>query len=86
MLTADRRLKPRDQHEPANHANGNTSYPGVSGYPGVTVPADGNWHQISVTGYNMSSALRPGDGLLVFADRSGVGQRLWCRSTSTTSN
>jgi endo-1,4-beta-xylanase len=40
--------------------SGNTSYSSVSGYPGVTVPADGNWHQISVTGYNMSSAYDTG--------------------------
>lgn len=40
--------------------NGITSYPGVSSYPGITVPADGAWHQISVLGYNMSSAYDPG--------------------------
>ena len=34
--------------------DGNTSYPSVTGYPGVTVPADGAWHQISVMGYTMS--------------------------------
>ena len=39
---------------------GNVSYPSVTGYPGVTVPADGNWHQISVTGYNMANAYDPG--------------------------
>jgi endo-1,4-beta-xylanase len=44
--------------------SGNTSYPSVTGYPGVTVPADGNWHQISVTGYNMSSAYDPGTAYL----------------------
>jgi len=35
--------------------DGNTSYPSVTAYPGVTIPADGNWHQISVMRYNMSS-------------------------------
>ena len=40
--------------------SGTTSYPSVTGYPGVTVPADGNWHQISVTGYNMSSSYDSG--------------------------
>jgi len=35
--------------------SGTTSYPSVSGYPGVTVPADGAWHQINVMGYTMSS-------------------------------
>ena len=44
--------------------DGNTSYPSITGYPGVTVPADGEWHQISVTGYNMSSAYDPGAAFL----------------------
>ena len=44
--------------------DGNTSYPSITGYPGVTVPADGAWHQISVTGYNMSSAYDPGAAFL----------------------
>jgi endo-1,4-beta-xylanase len=43
---------------------GNTSYPGVTGYPGVTVLADGNWHQISVSGYNMSNSYDPGAAYL----------------------
>jgi len=46
--------------------NGNTSYPSVTAYPGVTVLADGNWHQISVTGYNMSSAYDTGAATLYF--------------------
>ncbi|HEX3435146.1 MAG TPA: endo-1,4-beta-xylanase, partial [Pseudacidobacterium sp.] len=44
--------------------SGNTSYPSVSAYPGITVPADGNWHQISVMGYNMASAYDPGEAFL----------------------
>jgi endo-1,4-beta-xylanase len=40
--------------------SGNTSYPSITGYPGVTVPADGNWHQISVNGYTMANAYDPG--------------------------
>src|SRR5271168_1833048 len=44
--------------------DGNTSYPSVTGYPGVTVPADGNWHQINVTGYNMSNSYDPGAAYL----------------------
>jgi endo-1,4-beta-xylanase len=39
--------------------DGNPSFPSVTGYPGVTVPADGAWHQISVTGYNMSNSYDP---------------------------
>ncbi len=46
--------------------NGNTSYPSITGYPGVTVPADGNWHQISVHGYNMSSNYDPGSAFVYF--------------------
>ena len=44
--------------------NGNTSYPSVTAYPGVTVPADGHWHQISVMGYTMSSAYDQGAAYL----------------------
>ena len=44
--------------------DGNTSYPSITPYPGVTVPADGNWHQISVTGYTMSSSYDPGAAYL----------------------
>lgn len=44
--------------------NGNVSYPGVSSYPGITVPDDGNWHQISVTNYTMSSAYTAGQAYL----------------------
>lgn len=45
---------------------GNTSFPSVTPYPGITVPADGNWHQISVHGYNMSSSYDPGMAYLYF--------------------
>lgn len=44
--------------------DGNISYPSMTAYPGVTVPADGNWHQISVTGYTMSSAYDQGAATL----------------------
>ena len=44
--------------------DGNTSYPGVTGYPGVSVAADEQWHQISVLGYNMSSAYDTGKAFL----------------------
>jgi endo-1,4-beta-xylanase len=46
--------------------DGVTSYPGVSSYPGITVPSDGSWHQISVTGYTMSSAYDQGAAYLYF--------------------
>ncbi|MGC1087239.1 MAG: endo-1,4-beta-xylanase [Candidatus Acidiferrum sp.] len=35
--------------------DGNTSYPSITAYPGVSIPADGNWHQISVMRYNMAN-------------------------------
>jgi endo-1,4-beta-xylanase len=44
--------------------DGNTSFPSVTPYPGITVPADGNWHQISVIGYNMASSYDPGTAFL----------------------
>ena len=43
---------------------GNTSFPSVTSFPGVTVMADGNWHQISVTGYNMASSYDSGMAFL----------------------
>src|ERR1700733_8786536 len=44
--------------------DGTTSYPSITAYPGVTVPADGKWHQISVTGYTMPSAYSAGSAFL----------------------
>ena len=44
--------------------DGNPSYPSVTAYPGVTIPADGNWHQISVMRYNMSNNYDPGAAYL----------------------
>jgi endo-1,4-beta-xylanase len=46
--------------------SGTTSYPSATAYPGVTVLADGNWHQVSVSGYNMSSAYDTGAATLYF--------------------
>lgn len=44
--------------------NGTTSFPSVTPYPGVAVLADGNWHQITVNGYNMSSPYTEGQAFL----------------------
>jgi endo-1,4-beta-xylanase len=44
--------------------DGNTSFPSVTPYPGITVPADGAWHQISVLGYNMASSYDAGTAFL----------------------
>ncbi len=46
--------------------DGNTSYPTVTAYPGIAVPADGQWHQVSVNGFNMASAYDPGTASLYF--------------------
>lgn len=44
--------------------NGTTSYPSVTPYPGITVAADGNWHQITISGYNMGSSYTEGQAYL----------------------
>ena len=46
--------------------NGNQSFPSITGYPGVTVKADGQWHQISVQGFNMSNSYDPGAAYVYF--------------------
>jgi len=46
--------------------SGNTTYSSITSYPGITVLADGQWHQISVVGYNMSNAYDPGAASLYF--------------------
>jgi endo-1,4-beta-xylanase len=46
--------------------SGNTTYPTVTSYPGITVQADGKWHQVSVMGYNMASAYDQGAATLYF--------------------
>jgi endo-1,4-beta-xylanase len=56
--------------------DGNPSYPSVTGYPGVTVPADGNWHQISVTSYTMSNNYDPGAAYLYFQTVPSTGNDL----------
>lgn len=44
--------------------DGTTSFPSITAFPGITVPADGSWHQISVNGYNMASSYDPGTAFL----------------------
>jgi endo-1,4-beta-xylanase len=43
---------------------GQTSFPGVNGFPGTQVAADGQWHQILVPNYTMSSPYDPGSATL----------------------
>ncbi len=57
-------------------ASGNTSYPSVTPYPGVTVAADGNWHQINVMGYDMSNPYDPGQATLYFQTVPSSGSDL----------
>jgi endo-1,4-beta-xylanase len=44
--------------------SGNTSYNSVTGYPGTSVLADGNWHQISIKNYTMASPYDQGQAYL----------------------
>ena len=44
--------------------SGTTSFPSITPFPGITVPADGSWHEISVHGYNMASSYDPGTAFL----------------------
>lgn len=55
---------------------GNTSFPSVTPFPGVTVVADGNWHQINVMGYNMSSPYDQGQAFLYFQTVPASGSDL----------
>jgi endo-1,4-beta-xylanase len=56
--------------------DGNPSFPSITSYPGVTVPADGNWHQISVTAYTMGSNYDPGTAFLYFQTVPSSGNDL----------
>ena len=56
--------------------DGNTSFPSITAYPGVTVPADGNWHQTSINNYTMGSAYDPGSASLYFQTVPASGNDL----------
>jgi endo-1,4-beta-xylanase len=56
--------------------DGVTSFPSITPYPGVTVKADGNWHQISVTAYTMSSGYDTGSASLYFQTVPASGSDL----------
>jgi endo-1,4-beta-xylanase len=56
--------------------DGSTSYPSITAYPGVTVPADGAWHQISVTSYTMGNNYDPGTAFLYFQTVPPTGNDL----------
>jgi endo-1,4-beta-xylanase len=44
--------------------DGTTSFPSITPFPGITVPADGSWHEISVHGYNMANSYDAGTAFL----------------------
>ena len=44
--------------------NGVTHYPNITPYPGVKIPADGNWHEINVMNYTMVNSYTPGQAYL----------------------
>lgn len=56
--------------------NGNTSFPSITPYPGITVVADGQWHQISVMGYNMANSYDPGTAFVYFQTVPASGNDL----------
>lgn len=56
--------------------NGNTSYPSVTPYPGVQVPADGAWHQINVMGYTMANSYDSGQASLYLQTVPSAGNDL----------
>jgi endo-1,4-beta-xylanase len=56
--------------------DGSTSYPSITAYPGVTVPADGAWHQISVTAYTMGNNYDRGTAFLYFQTVPPTGNDL----------
>ena len=56
--------------------NGQPSYPSITAYPGVSIPADGAWHQINVMGYNMASAYDSGGATLYVQTAPASGNDL----------
>jgi len=56
--------------------NGTTNFPSITPYPGVTVAADGQWHQISVSGFAVPSAYDPGTAFVYFQTVPSSGNDL----------
>jgi len=56
--------------------NGATNFPSITAYPGVTVPADGQWHQISVNNFSVPSAYDPGSAFVYFQTVPSSGNDL----------
>jgi len=46
--------------------NGTTNFPSITPYPGVTILADGQWHQISVNNFTVPSSYDPGTAFVYF--------------------
>lgn len=45
---------------------GTTSFPSITPYPGISVPADGAWHQIVVNNYTMGTNSDPGSAVTLY--------------------
>ena len=56
--------------------DGTTSFPSITPFPGITVPADGSWHEISVHGYNMANSYDPGSAFLYLQTTPSSGTDL----------
>jgi endo-1,4-beta-xylanase len=55
---------------------GTTSFPSITPFPGMTIAADGNWHQISVAGFNMSNNYDPGTATVYLQTVPSAGSDL----------
>jgi endo-1,4-beta-xylanase len=56
--------------------DGVVSFPSITAFPGVTVAADGKWHQINVTGFTMPSSYDPGTAFLYLQTVPAAGNDL----------
>jgi endo-1,4-beta-xylanase len=56
--------------------NNSSSFPSITAYPGVTIQADGQWHQISVKGFNMANAYDSGGAFVYFQTVPSSGNDL----------
>jgi len=54
---------------------GQTSFPGVNGFPGTQMAADGQWHQILVPNYTMSSPYDPGTKPILYLQTFPTGNQ-----------
>lgn len=55
---------------------GTTSFPSVTSYPGISIPADGAWHQIVVNNYSMATNSDPGSTVSLYLQTVSSGNDL----------